>query len=566
MSSSSSSYQDPPWAQAPQNEWSLVEIKDGVEMAVHKLDRTCCVVGRAADQVDIPLQHESVSRLHARIAFDTTGTPWLRDLASTHGVLVNKKRLPAAAIGRDESNSSKAGARGVVLYPGDILQFGASTRLFCLEGPFEFARGAIRKPKESRTASSIPTQSEYPHLAAAAGGSDDDDDNDDDELDHAHAHTLSDDSIPEQHRKEWERLKALRYKLENIKQESERIRVKSELSTGQERQLERNEERTTKLEERIRDNENELVRKVHPSNHQRATASHKNAIDDDDQDDDADFFDRTKDTCGSHLELDRDGETEQSLLAKWNNFEKQREQILDDLDAQQQKVLQLDQKVTRLQGDQESFFVQNDLDLANDSLRKLLAKNEVLESTLAETKQLLRIANPSLRLVDGTWSTSLNGKDGSDSTSAISGRVKSLMDREESQDKSEVALPARQSVENEETKKASSPCGASNASASGNLMMPPHSKKRQRAIGPSMMPPLRSVPTPMGTLAALSSLRSTSPPQTGCSNKQQKQQETVLATTSIAICADGKHDAWQAPSDQDGSGTTKLNAKFAGRY
>lgn len=342
--SSSNPEQEPPWAQIPQQEWLLVEIKDGVEVSVHKLNRSCLVIGRAADQVDIPLQHESASRQHARIAFDTTGTPWLRDLQSTHGVIVNKKRLPAAAVGREESNSTKPGARGVVIYPGDILQFGASTRVFCVEGPPEFERGAIRRPMESNTPTALPvskqTAARLQHESASDG---DESEGDQDRP----AHLLTDDTIPEPHRKDWERLKALRYKLENIKQESERIRVKDELSTGQERQLERNDERATKLEGQIREKEAELYRKVYPE-HRRAP-SHRETASGENEDDDDDFFDRTKDDTSDQLELDHDGETEQSLLTKWNDLQQQRRRVLDDLDRQQQSVSRLEQRVESLQ-------------------------------------------------------------------------------------------------------------------------------------------------------------------------------------------------------------------------
>jgi pSer/pThr/pTyr-binding forkhead associated (FHA) protein len=67
----------------------------------------------------------------------------LRDLASAHGTTVNRKKLPPA-IGNVESASPKAGSRGLVLYPGDVLQFGASTRLFCLEGPPEYECGVAK--------------------------------------------------------------------------------------------------------------------------------------------------------------------------------------------------------------------------------------------------------------------------------------------------------------------------------------------------------------------------------------------------------------------------------------
>jgi hypothetical protein len=43
------------------------------------------------------------------------------------------------------------------------------------------------------------------------------------------------------------------------------------------------------------------------------------------------------------------------------------------------------------------------------------------------------------------------------------------------------------------------------------------------------------------------------------SRKETKEEQT-------ATDSDPQVDVWQAPKDQDGSGITKLNAKFAGRY
>ena len=49
--------------------------------------------------------HGSISRYHARVAFDGDGTPWLRDYGSAHGTYLNKRRLPPVCSGREESAS-----------------------------------------------------------------------------------------------------------------------------------------------------------------------------------------------------------------------------------------------------------------------------------------------------------------------------------------------------------------------------------------------------------------------------------------------------------------------------
>ena len=141
-----SSYQEPTWAVKPSHEWTLTEIKGGVEVAQYALHlRATTLLGRAIDLVQVPLHHESISRRHARIAFDVQGIPWLKDLESAHGVTVNKRRLPPeASRGKIEVDDTKKGGRGVMLFPGDTIRFGASTRLYVLEGPPEFERGALQ--------------------------------------------------------------------------------------------------------------------------------------------------------------------------------------------------------------------------------------------------------------------------------------------------------------------------------------------------------------------------------------------------------------------------------------
>jgi hypothetical protein len=46
------------------------------------------------------------------------------------------------AEGGSNNNREARGSRGVVIYPGDAIKFGCSTRIFVLEGPEEFERGA----------------------------------------------------------------------------------------------------------------------------------------------------------------------------------------------------------------------------------------------------------------------------------------------------------------------------------------------------------------------------------------------------------------------------------------
>ena len=564
-------YQEPPWAVKPSiSEWKLTEIKSGVHIADHELDRPCTLLGRAEDQVDIALQHESCSRQHARIAFDSTGTPWLRDLQSTHGTTVNKKRLPTQAIGKQESNSTKAGSRGVVLYPGDVIQFGASTRIFCVEGPADFARGAIRKvavvPKSKQTMIEYNRDEpadDRPSEKGVSWGIDMNDETDSYTIiDKEKRQLLEDESkIPEKHRKEWERLRALKYKLENLQQESERIRRKGDLSEGQERQLSRNQERESSLQEQIQEKEEELLKKLYPDEHvQSDRADKERAI----FKDEGEVEDRTKDRSDG-FDLDQDGETEESLTLKWKTLHERLKVAVADMDDTQTQKSRIEEKLRLLKtsGDEEAFFVQNDLDLVIDAVRKLGDEQRKIEKAIAETKVLLLVVNPKLTVDE---STGYVGQGEAPSVPVKSSNMSPPLPRAEraisSGGDGEFVMPPP-SIPKPQTATAKD---ESLYSEPAPFMPPP---KRKRVVGPSMPPPADTAkpkvrPHPMGTLAMLST------PSSGSSTFENKHDAKDRPGNKSVKQKEGsvdiQRDVWIPPEGQDGSGVTKLNAKFAGRY
>ncbi|MCH2201190.1 MAG: FHA domain-containing protein [Fuerstiella sp.] len=72
------------------------------------LDRPVTVVGRSARLCDLPLQNNSVSKIHC-ILVKTDGLLYMRDLGSTNGTRVNGQRV----------------LRGALL-PGDQISFSGS--------------------------------------------------------------------------------------------------------------------------------------------------------------------------------------------------------------------------------------------------------------------------------------------------------------------------------------------------------------------------------------------------------------------------------------------------------
>jgi hypothetical protein len=86
------------------------------------------------------LQHEARPTTQR----DQTGTPWLRDLSSSHGTAIEpQKHLPRLMPSGDPNRSVKQGRRGVTLYP-EVLQFGASHACF-VSGTNRVERGAVNK-------------------------------------------------------------------------------------------------------------------------------------------------------------------------------------------------------------------------------------------------------------------------------------------------------------------------------------------------------------------------------------------------------------------------------------
>jgi hypothetical protein len=81
--------------------------------------------------------------------------------------------------------------------------------------------------------------------------------------------------------------------------------------------------------------------------------------------------------------------------------------------------------------------------------------------------------------------------------------------------------------------------------------------KRVRVLGPAMPYPAKRVAAPTSTLAFI-----TSPSETARESAPTVARKAKPLDSGFDI----KKDEWKAPAGQDGSGKTKLNEKFAGRY
>ncbi len=585
---------------------------------------------------NIYLNFIGCSRLHARIAFDSYGSPWLRDLGSGNGTTVNKKPLPKQSIGKFESSSSsdKEGSRGVMVYPGDVFQFGASTRIFVLNGPSYFDRGAVKARRQIATLQKQQQQRENETLKNETiddnrNSSDQQpngvswgmnfDDNDEHENDNDFTsssssslldssdinqnntkynhHDLS--SIPEKYNKLRDKVQAKKYKLNNIELEMRRIQAKSvsmELSSGQQSQLERNEKQLRILQNEISILENELFSKLDS----KGTSSNKNVrkiderddtygnYDDDDVDD---FYDQTKMTKRQRLDNDitssimvpeEDTETLESLTSKWKSLLQKSQSSYSRLKHLQLQVNEIKQEILDKKmnggGDDDCFFLKNDLEIVSDQVQKVQGNIADDVKEVASIERLMLIINDKLvfdrdLLFIGT-EAKLNEQKRTLNSNSLEHREDLMMPpppqrplqrKESSHEESGIDLmpPPPPPIH---MKVGQAFSGPQNISPSSSVALKSDMKPRSKRIqkGPSR-------PSTVGTLQVLQQASVQSPiEQHEKTNKvareRQSDQNMHLQKSISSHTMDPKVDQWVAPKEQDGSGKTKLNAKFGGRY
>jgi pSer/pThr/pTyr-binding forkhead associated (FHA) protein len=618
-------YEPPWWASCPPTpspdkedaSWKILEIKNGVVMQEYSLqDRPVTLFGR--EEVHITTAHESCSRLHARIAFENRKNRvivWLRDLGSTHGTTVNGRRLPPEFIGRSEEvDPSQApalkGSRGIILNPGDIIRFGASTRMYVFEGPTQVTASlALPPPSTADAPETVMTADGKSPSGKDAGvnwgisiedeGSQSDEDHDVVDLDsYLASHPLATNS---HHHVAYEKIRALRYKLDNLQTECERIRRKGteSLSAGQENQLSRNDARITEIREQIYDRERDLYEKLTQNLRTGATSSRndrrkrkareQNGGDEDDIDV---LYDRTK-----RPKEDEDDEpgrgaeaaTEQSLVDNLGRLRKKLPEINTASERARLRLVSLKQRIGQLEqvGDlEEIFFVQNNVDLANDALNKAETERDAIMRDVHETKKLLRIANPHWVDKESHMDEGIQGT----STSFAMPPPPPQMTAARMESRESIPPPQRSDESTEPIPADNGTCDVVTGDASIDVQraglndfnqqagQEPQSaariERRSGAMGPSR-PPVDSNLATMSTLGVFrtSSGRSLQPAnrsKPSLPNSDFVRPAGAPGENKIGSprndSSDSKHDVWRAPKDQDGSGITKLNAKFAGRY
>src|SRR5438093_1073026 len=82
------------------------------------------VIGRDQD-CDVPLDDTRVSRRHARLRVDATGTATLEDLGSTNGTFVNGRRIEGATVVHEGDSISIGNSRTTLA--GDAAAVGGAS-------------------------------------------------------------------------------------------------------------------------------------------------------------------------------------------------------------------------------------------------------------------------------------------------------------------------------------------------------------------------------------------------------------------------------------------------------
>jgi hypothetical protein len=399
--------------------------------------------------------------------------------------------------------------------------------------------------------------------------------------------------VPEKHRKALEKLNAMKYKLGNLETEDGRIRRKGELTEGQEKQLQRNAEREASLKKSILELEESLYNKLYPSDKvagpSRKQKGEAESFSNDEEEDD--YFDRTKAKSTNMSDIDNwigsEAESEKTLTAKWKAlFLEHNEERRSLLPQAMDKVRALAMSMEKLQasGDEEAFFVRNDLLLANEELKKIESSMKSKERAMDEAERLLKVVNgkircdretgyigegpqrsvapvkhestdPTIRKSDGTGLDSMPPPPPSSK-----GRVPDIEQPPAEEQQSHTMLPPP-------------PVKPSSAAKlDADFALPP--PKRKRVVGPSMTPPCATKSAPSGTSASKPLIGGTLAFLNGATNSMDTARDDRAnnaankkdLSRSSQRTIDPKQDVWRAPKGQDGSGYTKLNEKFGGRY
>ncbi|KAI9988508.1 hypothetical protein PInf_021939 [Phytophthora infestans] len=574
-------YSPPKWGESGRNEFGifLEVIKGGMVVEILQLPRSdgssYVVAGRMETVCDLALAHPSISRTHAALQFDEQGALFLYDIHSTHGCFVNKKRVQADVYVR--------------LHIGDVLGFGESTRLYAVCGPPELLpaeyeslnlakfREKLEKKREKKQEENGASWGFGEDAEEEESDEEDEPAKDQAELpdylrnlkeeDQPYRSSVSQSQVNEKDQKLYQQLQTRIRKMENLKLEKSRILAKQNqlegLSEGQQRTLERNDQRIEALVKEI----DGLEARIHAKNDQRiktgsasrSSVRKKRNISEElygYNSDEDDFYDRTKANqqkiAARKQKVVGSSTTSETTAVKTTEREPQSEVLTAD--SIQANVEKLEVELKKLQDELstatakaaanratpdtketdslDSFMAETTTQLHVSEVDMLTKRKGEIEAKLQRQRQLLAVATPAIaalpiqkpaiKTVDASSQAEplvIEGAEtrGLGTAETLTMKADTLPDSKPLSEKKSAAPDS-----------APAPLQAPQKTLEKEVPAP----KRRRISGPAMGPP------------------------------QQMKSKNGEQHDGDASVLEGGDQVWVPPTNQSGDGRTKLNDKY----
>ena len=579
------------WSTVPPSTspWSLECISSGVSRGTLKLsslygtDSTTkhLLIGRDSDTCPIEISSPLASRVHAVLAFKNLSNstanvlllPHLRDLNSSHGTFLNFKatRLPDGAY--------------VEVYDGDIVQFGGDVekrKYYVVHGPVGRSdvpneRRGVVKVEDREKGKAVQVIEELRGLAASAAA--------------AGGGTAGIPGIPKELTKGQlklnDKLAQKKAKVASLVLEMDRIECKrgeatGELSAGQESTLARNGEMVEKLGREVEEMEKRVegMREVEEKGGEgeEERRRRRNAGEEEEEGEgeadqaDVDFYDRTA------VKKERSAlDTNEALSAA---------EVLAVLTDQEGKIAANEDLLATAER-KAAINAPREGDDELDAYERTLKVAEILEDqagirkTIEEAGKEKARAEKLLDVIDGEWRVRRE-EEGERAREAAAAAAAAATTTEK---RREEAREKGRAAEARAAEAAAVRPGSENGSESLGGPSPPPPRAPAATLGPSAAmlppPPSRPKPSPSPSAAKVAAVKgptlpppslppsqprkkrpAPTPPSPPPSAKKPTTQPSAVARTG----EEGNDDTWKPPEGQDGSGRTKLNDKFKGRY
>ncbi|KAL1194348.1 phosphatase 1 regulatory inhibitor subunit PPP1R8-like protein [Cardamine amara subsp. amara] len=394
-------YTIPEWSGPPCHQFQLEVLKEGAivdQLNVH--EKGAYLFGR--DSIcDFSLEHPSISRFHAVIQYKRSGAAYLFDLGSTHGTLINKKKVDKRVF--------------VDLHVGAVIRFGFSSRLYIFQGPSELMppekdlqliREAKMRLEMSEREASLRRARQQASMADGVswGMGEDAIEEEEEDVEEITWQTYSGELTPKQEKTKDKVLKRLE-KIGHMKKEVAAIRAKDisqgGLTQGQQTQIARNEQRTAELLEELENLEetlNDSIRESLGAKTGRKPHDKKKGTVEDEEDlssDEDDFYDRTKKKPSTQKGSESQTvETVDSLLDKRDNVLKEIEAKNEQLSAEKNKM-ETENVTDVATGDSlDAYMTGLSTTLVQDKTTQIQQELSALQSELSRILYLLKIADP----------------------------------------------------------------------------------------------------------------------------------------------------------------------------